>query len=64
MVREILNTTKVAENSGNFLILAQNCLTVTVILSILSELCFSLTSLARHYYKFNVHFRKCVLKKL
>ena len=37
MVREILNTKKVKEKSGNFLILVQNCLAVAGILSILSE---------------------------
>ena len=35
MVREILNTKKVREKSGNFLILAPNCLAMAGILSIL-----------------------------
>ena len=37
MVREILNTKKVREKSGNFLIIAQNILAVAGILSILSD---------------------------
>ena len=37
MVMEILNTNKIRENSGNFLILAQLCLAVAGILSILSD---------------------------
>ena len=37
MVRKILNSMKVGEMSGNFLILAQNCLAVAGISSILSD---------------------------
>ena len=37
IVREILNAKKVWEESGNFLILGQNCLAVAGILSILSD---------------------------
>ena len=67
MIREILNTKKVREKSGNFLILAQNCLIFAGILSICSywKPCnfFFLTRFAQTaFLQVNVHFRDCLLK--